>query len=343
MLQRDRQIRTQIQQLADACLFGFSFWMAFMLRVNPQIIAWLGLDSIPSDIFNRIVWLYLLLIVAAPLLLESQGFYNHAVLCSRRDILWPLFKGCFITTVGLVLVMYALHFVSPRVVMAFFFCISFTLVYLKEELVRWVLHSKFAQFQYKRRFILIATGSEIARLRDELNKKADPSVEIVGELRLGEAPLQHLAQMLHEHSANGVIISARHTYFEQVENAIKTCELEGIEAWLVADFFWNANLPRALRRIARPSPAGLSHHAGNLLAGRRQATHGFLRVAGVAGVVDGDSGDSPHRAGDQAHLARPGFIPPATRRPQRLALHALQIPHHGDQRRTIQTRTGGHE
>jgi exopolysaccharide biosynthesis polyprenyl glycosylphosphotransferase len=43
--------------------------------------------------------------------------------------------------------------------------------------------------------------------------------------------------MLHEHSANGVIISARHTYFEQVENAIKTCELEGIEAWLVADFF----------------------------------------------------------------------------------------------------------
>ena len=43
--------------------------------------------------------------------------------------------------------------------------------------------------------------------------------------------------MLHEHSANGVIISARHTYFEQVENAIKTCELEGVEAWLVADFF----------------------------------------------------------------------------------------------------------
>jgi exopolysaccharide biosynthesis polyprenyl glycosylphosphotransferase len=34
-----------------------------------------------------------------------------------------------------------------------------------------------------------------------------------------------------------VIISARHTYFEQVETAIKTCELEGIEAWLVADFF----------------------------------------------------------------------------------------------------------
>jgi exopolysaccharide biosynthesis polyprenyl glycosylphosphotransferase len=237
MLQRDRQIRTQIQQLADACLFGFSFWMAFALRGNPQIIAWLNLDLIPPQVLDRVVWLYFLLIPAGPLILESQGFYNHPVLCPRRDILWPLCKGCFITTIGLVLVMYALQYVSPRLVMVFFGCISFTLVYLKEELVRWVLRTKFAKLQYKRRFILIATGSEISRLRHELKQRADESVEIVAELGLGEAPRQQLAQMLHDHSANGVIISARHTHFAQVENAIKTCELEGIEAWLIADFF----------------------------------------------------------------------------------------------------------
>jgi exopolysaccharide biosynthesis polyprenyl glycosylphosphotransferase len=237
MLQRDRHIRTQIQQVADACLFGFSFWMAFALRTNPQIVAWLDLDAIPPDIFGKVIWLYFLLIPAAPLILEFQGFYDHPLLCPRRDILWPLFKGCSITTILLVLAMYVLHFVSPRVVMAFFGSISFALVYLKEELVRWVLRSKFAQLQYKRRFILIATGGEIVRLRRELKERADPSVEIVAELSLGEAPLQQLAQRLHEHSANGVIISARHIYFEQVENAIKTCELEGIEAWLVADFF----------------------------------------------------------------------------------------------------------
>jgi exopolysaccharide biosynthesis polyprenyl glycosylphosphotransferase len=237
MLQRDRQIRTQIQQVADACLFGFSFWVAIALRANPQIIAWLDLDPISPDLFNKVLWLYFILIPAAPLILETQGFYDRPVLCPRRDILWPLFKGCLITTIGLVLVMYAFRFVSPRVVMAFFGCISFSLVYLKEELVRLVLRSKFAQLQYKRRFILIATGSELVRLRRELKERADPSVEIVAELSLGEAPLQQLAQRLHEHSANGVIISARHIYFEQVENAIKTCELEGIEAWLVADFF----------------------------------------------------------------------------------------------------------
>ena len=42
---------------------------------------------------------------------------------------------------------------------------------------------------------------------------------------------------LHEHSINGVILSARRTIFGEIEKAIQACELEGIEAWLVADFF----------------------------------------------------------------------------------------------------------
>ena len=34
-----------------------------------------------------------------------------------------------------------------------------------------------------------------------------------------------------------MILSAEHAYFEQVEDVIKACELEGVEVWLVADFF----------------------------------------------------------------------------------------------------------
>jgi exopolysaccharide biosynthesis polyprenyl glycosylphosphotransferase len=221
----------------DACLFAVSFWIAYALRTNPQVVEWLNLDPIPPDTLSDVVWLYFPLIVAAPLILESQDFYDRTALGPRREIFWPLFKGCFITTIGLVLVMYVLHFVSPRVVMLFFGVISFSLVYLKEELVRWALRSKFGQSQYQRRFILIGTRNEIARLNHELKLKADASIEVVGELSLGETPVQQLAHLLHEHSVSGVLISARHTYFEQVENAIKTCELEGVEAWLVADFF----------------------------------------------------------------------------------------------------------
>ena len=43
--------------------------------------------------------------------------------------------------------------------------------------------------------------------------------------------------MLHDHSVSGVLLSAKHTNFEQIEYVIRACELEGVEVWLVADFF----------------------------------------------------------------------------------------------------------
>ena len=61
--------------------------------------------------------------------------------------------------------------------------------------------------------------------------------EILAELNLNETSVPRLVELLHEHSVNGVILSARHSYFEQVEAVVRACELEGVEAWLIADFF----------------------------------------------------------------------------------------------------------
>jgi len=38
-----------MHQLADACLFGLSFWIANLLRVNPAVIDWFNLGVIPAD------------------------------------------------------------------------------------------------------------------------------------------------------------------------------------------------------------------------------------------------------------------------------------------------------
>ena len=38
MLRRDRQIRMQIHQLMDACLFALSFWLAYKVRSNEDLI-----------------------------------------------------------------------------------------------------------------------------------------------------------------------------------------------------------------------------------------------------------------------------------------------------------------
>lgn len=225
----------QIQQLLDACIFGLSFWLAWLLRSNPDISAFLHLD--PAGTFGAYFWLYLTLIVAGPLVLEAQGFYELPLLAPRRTVMWPLFKGCAVTTAGMIMVLFFFRVELARAVAVLFGMVSFSLIFLKEELVRLGLKSKFARAQLQRRFILVGTEEETNRMRKELKAMPEEGMVVLAEMNLNDKTTGDLTALLHEHSANGVILNGRHNYFEQVENAIKTCELEGVEVWLVADFF----------------------------------------------------------------------------------------------------------
>ncbi|MDE3066169.1 MAG: sugar transferase [Verrucomicrobiota bacterium] len=235
MLRHDRKIRTQIHQLLDACLFAMAFWVAFELRTNEEVMRWFGLQ--PFGTFQGFLWLYLAAVTTSPLVLQSQGYYNRLFLAPRRVTFWPLLKGCGLVTMGLVLTLYALHLNVARLVMIWFGIISFVMVFAKEELLRLAFQSKFAQAQYRRRFVLVGAGHELTRLRRQLKERGDEGVEVVAEANLSDTSVEKLVQTLHELSVYGVIVSAKHAYFERVENVIKACELEGVEAWLIADFF----------------------------------------------------------------------------------------------------------
>ena len=250
MLQRDRHLRTQIHQLTDACVFGASFWLAFFIRssvgfvtfFNQSFGTWfpfMHMEIIGDDAFENVLWLYFALIPAAPLVLESQGFYNRPMLTARTAMFWPLFKGCCILTIGLVLLLFINKEsnTAPRGTMVLFGAVGFALVWLKEEFLRIALRSRMARAQYKRRIILAGTLGEIARLRRMLAEQAANSIEVIAEFNLPESAVPQLIELLHEHSVSGVLVSARHIQIERVESVIHLCETEGVEAWLVADFF----------------------------------------------------------------------------------------------------------
>jgi exopolysaccharide biosynthesis polyprenyl glycosylphosphotransferase len=250
MLQRDRHLRTQIHQLTDACVFGASFWLAFFIRGSAGFVAFFNqtfgawfpfmhMETIGDDAFENVLWLYFALIPAAPLVLESQGFYSRPMLTARTAMFWPLFKGCCILTIGLVLLLFINKEsnTAPRGTMVLFGVIGFGLVWAKEEFLRVALRSRMAKAQYKRRIIVAGTPGEIGRLRRMLAEQAANSIEVAAEFNLPESPVPQLIELLHEHSVSGVLVSARHIQIERVESVIHLCETEGVEAWLVADFF----------------------------------------------------------------------------------------------------------
>ncbi|MGH7941690.1 MAG: sugar transferase [Limisphaerales bacterium] len=235
MLRRDQQIRTQIHQIADACIFSLSFLIAYLLRSDPRIIEEFGLAA--STPFNDFTKLFFVLFPGAPLILEWQAFYNRPPLAPRAAVFWPLLRGCVLTTMGLIIVAYVFHLQIARITVIAFGCIAFCAVWMKEEMLRFFLRSKMAQSQYRRRFIIAGTDTEIAKMRSDIAAQGDEGIDIVAGLDMNQMGAPELIQMLHEYSAYGVILGARHTYFEQIENVIKACELEGVEVWLMADFF----------------------------------------------------------------------------------------------------------
>src|SRR6266496_665085 len=236
MLRRDRQLRTQIYQLKDAALFALGLWLAHFVRYHvPAEFLWWNFD--PIDTFDKFVWLYLIIIPGVPLVLESQGFYQRPVFASRRETAWTLFKGCLLTTVSVILVMFLFRVALARGVIVLFGTISFGLVFLSEELLRLAYRSRFGELQLKERVLLVGAAVDTARMREDLRSLRDGDLEILAELDINQSGIADLVKLLHETSANSVIINAKHTFFGQVEKAIHACEIEGVEAWLVADFF----------------------------------------------------------------------------------------------------------
>lgn len=249
MLRRYQQLRTQVHEWLDLALIIISLWLAHVIRdtaVFGPYVGWIpGIGDLlvrklsdPIFSFYDYLPLYFIIVPLAPFVLRTQGFYNRPLFASRRETVWPLLKACSILSVA---VIFAVFFAKAegiaRSVVVFFGAVSFVLIYLKEEFVRWGYRSKIAQLDIKRRVVLIGTKEDTTRVRADLKAKGNDEVEICFELDLNETSVSELVHLIHEYSINGVLINAKHTLFGQVEKAIQACELEGVETWLIADFF----------------------------------------------------------------------------------------------------------
>jgi len=237
MLRRQKQIRTQIQMLVDALLFCLALYLAHALRSHWQLEVFGGTREIQP--FERYRWLFVIIIVGAPLVLELQGFYGRLLIPARSTTVWQLFTGCVWSVVGIIIVIWIMREGQniARTVIFLFGAISFLLVLVKEEALRSWRQSKLGLAQSLRKLILVGTPEETSRMRTELLTTRHDGLAVAAELSINEAPVETLVRLLHETSANGVIITAKHTFFGQIEQAIEVCEREGVEVWLLADFF----------------------------------------------------------------------------------------------------------
>lgn len=236
MLRRQEHIRTQVHKVIDAGLFALSLWAAHQLRSWSGLEVLGGSRTIPP--FDQYLWLFGVVFFLSPPVLESQGFYSRPFRAEARQALMPLFCGCMLVTLSLVVMLFLFREQAhARSVIIFFPFISFGSVYAKEFFILYWLRTTKGLATFRKRLILAGTEEDIRGFRSEINTKFSKSAEILTEVDLNHSSIDRLVELLHLHSANGVVIGAKNTYFGQIEKAIQACELEGVEVWLMADFF----------------------------------------------------------------------------------------------------------
>ena len=84
--------------------------------------------------------------------------------------------------------------------------------------------------------LLAGTSSDTYQLRHTFTPEQVMEIEIVEEFDIENRPIAEFVHALHKHSVNRVIFAGGHSHLHSLQEAIAACEIEGVEAWLAADF-----------------------------------------------------------------------------------------------------------
>lgn len=232
MLRRRRQLLTKVSKVVDAGLFGLAFWLTHVLRS----LAVFDPEDLIKD-FSEYAWILVVVVAMTPPLLEVQGFYLRPILGSRRQMLWILTKTAAWISLAAITVLFLRKTEGARLIFALYIPVAVLVMWAKEELLRGWSHHRHGQDALRHRVILVGGRTDAARLEKTLGLASFSEIQVAARIDLNEEPVERLADLLHEHSANAVLVAPRHTLFGQIERAIQLCELEGVEIWLLADFF----------------------------------------------------------------------------------------------------------
>ncbi len=129
---------------------------------------------------------------------------------------------------------------TSRAVPLLFIFIATTVLCLKERFIVRRMRRRIARGEVRERVLLAGVPQDIAALEGSLTPEESILLEVVERIDIEKQPIADLVEAMHRHSVSRVIFAAGHGQLNRVEQAIGACEVEGVPAWLVANFIQTA-------------------------------------------------------------------------------------------------------
>ncbi len=234
MLARQQELNTQIQQVIDAFLLAFALLLAHALRLYSTV--WFDLSH-TIDPFRNYQWLIVVIMPFGPILLDLQGYYQTPL----NKTSWKSFKQILRAMLYLSIIVSAcviflrLPLASRSVALLFLF-ISTLLLLIKERIIINHVRRRALRGELREHVILAGEPEEIASLEESFSPEQHLLTRVVARIDIGKQPISDLVEAMHNQSVSRVIFAAGQTQLNRVEQAIGACEVEGVPAWLAANF-----------------------------------------------------------------------------------------------------------
>jgi exopolysaccharide biosynthesis polyprenyl glycosylphosphotransferase len=234
MLARRQELNTQLQVFIDAFLLAFSLWAAYVLRYYSTF--WFNLTN-GIDPQRNYAWLLIVIMPFGPILLDVQGFYQSPL----NKTPWKSLMQIVRAMIGLSIIVSACVIflrlpLASRSVPLLFILIGTLLLLLKERLIVAHLRRQAMRGVLREPVLLAGLPQDIAALEQSFTAEQQLLMNVVGKIDIDKQPISDLIEAMHRHAVARVIFAAGHSQLNRVEQAIGACEIEGVPAWLVADF-----------------------------------------------------------------------------------------------------------
>jgi len=251
MISRKQELSLQLNQIADGLILALALYLGYALR-RYQIIDFDVLPEIPP--LEGFLWMFLVVALFGPLLLEMQNFYQYPLEKSvRRSLGQIAYAGVWLGLIlGACVVFLKLSIPSRS---AFLLCIVLAPIglLLREAVYRDLYLRRLRRGAHGEGIIIAGNAARIEEIVATLTPVQRLEIDIVERIDLEKHEVATLVDAMHRHSVGRVVLAFDNHHAERMQEAIAACETEGVEAWVAADFF-RASIARPTYDALGPTP-----------------------------------------------------------------------------------------
>jgi exopolysaccharide biosynthesis polyprenyl glycosylphosphotransferase len=202
------------------------------------------------DLYSHLFLLPLLITLIVGFL-SYAGAYGHPRYTEFTRYAWAVFRGLSLA-IGVVLALLFflnIQYISRMVIFIFYFAEFFILFGIRAS-AKWYFHQSLKDGSGSLRVLIIGTGERAREMAQDLKKRAEWGINIVGHLdpdprRVGAdidgAPVigtvKNISECLKKNVVDEVIIAIPRSLLEDAEPIAHACEEEGIKLRFMADIF----------------------------------------------------------------------------------------------------------